>query len=508
MKNKTEKKALRCAIYTRKSVAEGLEQEFNSLDAQRESAEAYIASQKQEGWSCLDQHYDDGGFSGGNLERPAMRQLLADVEAGKIDVVVVYKVDRLSRSLLDFARIMEVLDKHGVSFVSVTQQFNTTSSMGRLTLNILLSFAQFEREIISERTRDKMGAARKKGKWVGGRPFLGYDIAPEGRALVVNETEAERVRGIFGLYLDHQSIKNTAEELNNRGWTLKQWTTQKGKLHGGGRFTKSSLHGLLTNVAYIGKVNYQGHVADAEFPAIVSKEVFEAAQKCLMENSRTSGARVRNRYSALLRGILRCGHCDRSMVHSYTKKKNRIYRYYVCNHAMKEGWDKCPAPSLPADEIEKFVLEEIARIGSDEKLQAETLKQHEAIQREELANLKRSRKAMEKQLLTLQDQLCKAVASGETDRLAELRQQEDATTAALTENTAKQQLASEPALSAEEFRVTLQQFTGAWDAMTQSERMRLLSLLIEKVSYEGKTGEVAISFRASDIPTIDELLKP
>ena len=198
-------KPIRCAVYTRKSTDEGLQQEFNSLDAQREAAEAFILSQRHEGWQLVPAHYDDGGYTGGNMDRPALKKLLADIEGAKVDCVVVYKVDRLSRSLMDFARIIEVFDKRGVSFVSVTQQFNTTNSLGRLTLNILLSFAQFEREIISERTRDKQSAARKKGKWIGGHPILGYDIDPRGGRLVVNPEEAERVRAIFDLYLEHQA---------------------------------------------------------------------------------------------------------------------------------------------------------------------------------------------------------------------------------------------------------------------------------------------------------------
>jgi site-specific DNA recombinase len=211
---------LRCAIYTRKSTSEGLEQEFNSLDAQREACEAYVASQKQEGWTCLPTTYDDGGFTGGNMDRPALKRLLADVDAGRIDCILVYKVDRLSRSLVDFARIIEILDRHHTSFVSITQQFNTTTSMGRLTLNILLSFAQFEREIIAERTRDKMSAARRKGKWVGGIPVLGYDVDAQGGRLVVNEDEAARVRAVFDLYLERQSLMATVTDLNRRGWTL------------------------------------------------------------------------------------------------------------------------------------------------------------------------------------------------------------------------------------------------------------------------------------------------
>src|SRR5271163_4242804 len=217
-------KKVRCAIYTRKSTEEGLEQEFNSLDAQRESAQAYVASQKHAGWSCLPDRYDDGGFTGGNMHRPALTRLLADIEAGKIDNVLVYKVDRLSRSLLDFAKMIDILDRHHVAFVSVTQQFNTATSMGRLVLNVLLSFAQFEREIISERTRDKIAATRRKGKWAGGHPILGYDINPQQFRLVVNDIEADRVRAIFNLYLELRSLLPVVQELASRSWTNKRWT--------------------------------------------------------------------------------------------------------------------------------------------------------------------------------------------------------------------------------------------------------------------------------------------
>jgi site-specific DNA recombinase len=224
---------IRCAIYTRKSTEEGLEQEFNSLDAQRESAEAFISSQRHEGWVCLPDRFDDGGFTGGNMERPALKRLLAGIEAGHIDCVVVYKVDRLSRSILDFSRMMDLFDKHAASFVSVTQQFNTSHSMGRLTLNILLSFAQFEREIISERTKDKMSAARKKGKWVGGMPILGYDVAPEGGKLIVNEEEASTVRAIYQLYMEHRAMIPVVQEIEQRGWRNKRWITKNGRERGG-----------------------------------------------------------------------------------------------------------------------------------------------------------------------------------------------------------------------------------------------------------------------------------
>ena len=261
---RSQKKTLRCAVYTRKCTDEGLEQEFNSLEAQREAGESYIAAQKREGWRCLKERYDDGGFTGGNMERPALQRLMDEVRAGRVDCVVVYKVDRLSRSLLDFARIMEVFEQHEVDFVSVTQQLHTGSSMGRLMLNVLFSFAQFERELISERTRDKMGAARRKGKRVGGRPLLGYDVDPQTKQLVVNEEEAKRVRQTYQLYLEQESLLKTVHELNRRGWVTKQCTTRKGQVVGGRPFNKARLHAVLTNVTYRGQVTYQGKVYAGE----------------------------------------------------------------------------------------------------------------------------------------------------------------------------------------------------------------------------------------------------
>ena len=289
MKNQIVQKKIRCAIYTRKSVAEGLEKEFNTLDAQREAGESYIQSQKHEGWIVVDKHYDDGGFSGGNMERPALRELFDDIENGKIDIVVVYKVDRLSRSLMDFAKIIELFEKHNVSFVSVTQHFNTKDSMGRLTLNILLSFAQFERELISERTRDKMSAARRKGKWVGGIPLLGYDIVPEGGAIEVNHSEAQTVRKIFSYYTENRSLLQTLSYLNENDIRTKQWKTRKGVIRGGNKFSLTTLNHLLKNMAYIGKINYGGKIYDAEFEAILSEDVFAEVQKIMAYNAVEKG---------------------------------------------------------------------------------------------------------------------------------------------------------------------------------------------------------------------------
>ena len=349
-----------CAIYTRKSTDEGLDQEFNSLDAQREAAEAYIASQRHEGWAPSPEHYDDGGFTGANMDRPALKRLLGDVEAERIDCVVVYKVDRLSRSLLDFARIMEVFDAHGVSFVSVTQQFNTATSMGRLILNILLSFAQFEREMIAERTRDKMAAARRKGKWTGGTPVLGYDVAPGGGQLVVNEEEARRVRAIFGFYLEHKGLVPVVEGLERRGWRNKRYITKAGAERGGNPFTKTTVHALLRNPLYVGKVRSNGSLYSGEHEAIVDQATWRRVQRFLDRNGVHNRDPGRNGHEALLQGILYCGSCGAPMTHSVTKADGRRHRYYVCLHAQKHGWATCPTKSLRADEIETSVAERLA----------------------------------------------------------------------------------------------------------------------------------------------------
>ncbi len=319
--DRPERGTIRCAIYTRKSTEEGLEQEFNSLDAQRESAEAYIASQRADGWMVLPDRYDDGGYSGGSMDRPALERLLRDIEAGKIDCVVVYKVDRLSRSLMDFARIMETFERHGVSFVSVTQHFNTTHSMGRLTLNILLSFAQFEREIIGERIRDKLAAQARKGKWTGGAPVLGYDVDRSGPSprLVVNATEAARVREIFRMYLQEASLLPVVKELGRRGWESKKTITSTGRVRGNRPFDKATLYALLTNPTYTGKRRFKGELFLAEHEAIIDQDLFDRVQQQLKANGRSGGVEVRNKYGALLRGLLRCKGCDSAMAHTFCK---------------------------------------------------------------------------------------------------------------------------------------------------------------------------------------------
>jgi len=306
---------MRCAIYTRKSTEEGLTQEFNTLEAQRESAEAYVQSQVHAGWTALTARYDDGGYTGANLERPALRRLLIDIESGRIDCVLVYKVDRLSRSLLDFARLMEVFERCQVSLVSITQPLNTTGSLGRLTLNILLSFAEFERQMIADRTRDKMSAARRKGKWVGGRPVLGYDIADSGGKLVVNQEEASRVQAIFTLYLQHRSVESVLTEIRARNWTMKRWQTREGNALGGRPFRRATLERLLNNVLYLGKVSHQDVIYAGEQTPIVDEEVWKLAnEKLAKEQARASSAKASGNA------------CRRSLAVERTEPMSRITR--------------------------------------------------------------------------------------------------------------------------------------------------------------------------------------
>lgn len=498
---------VRCAIYTRKSTEEGLEQEFNSLDAQREAGEAFIASQKSEGWACLPDRFDDGGYTGGNMERPAFKRLMADVEAGRIDCVVVYKVDRLSRSLLDFTKIMEALEKRGVSFVSVTQQFNTTSSMGRLTLNILLSFAQFEREIISERTRDKIAAARRKGKWSGGRPILGFDVDSRGGRLVVNEDEAARVRAIYELYLDRQSLIATIKETDARGWTNKRWTTKKGRDSGGASFNKHSLYSLLTNVLYIGRLTYKDEIHDGEHPAIVDEETFRRVRQILKRNGATGGAQVRNQFGAILKGLITCVPCGCAMIPTHTTKGDRRYRYYVCANAQKRGWHTCPSKSIPAGEIERFVIDQVRGIGRDPALLVETLSGARAEAKARIAEIEAEQSGLGRELKRHNAQmreLAGAIGTGDatTDRMADLldrvRGAEDRLARVRDELTRLER----SMIDENEAARALAAFDPVWETLTLREQSRVLHLLIQRVDYDGDKGTVSVTFHPAGIETL------
>ncbi|MCB1401337.1 MAG: recombinase family protein, partial [Rhodobacteraceae bacterium] len=340
---------LRCAVYTRKSTEEGLDKEFNSLHAQREACEAYIASQRSEGWALIRDAYDDGGFSGGTLERPGLQQLLADIEEGLVDVVVVYKIDRLSRSLMDFSKLVEVFDRAGVTFVSVTQSFNTTTSMGRLTLNILLSFAQFEREVIAERVRDKIRASRQKGMWMGGSVPLGYVV--KDRKLVVHEPDAAVVRSMFARFLRVGSATVLARELRAEGVL-----TTKGR-----PIDKGYLYKCLSNRTYLGLAIHKGTAYVGEHAAIIDQDLWDRVHAILADNARTRSANTRAQTPALLRGLI-FGPTGAAMSPTHTRKGNRLYRYYVSQDVLQRGPDACPIGRVPAAEIEGAVIDQLRGI--------------------------------------------------------------------------------------------------------------------------------------------------
>jgi len=369
---------LRCAIYTRKSTDENLDSEFNSLDAQREAAEAYVASQRHEGWVAVADRYDDGGFSGGTLERPALQRLLRDVEAGRVDCVVVYKLDRLSRSLLDFVKLIELFERHQVSFVSVTQRFDTSTSMGRLMLNILLSFAQFEREIIGERIRDKVAATKRRGKYCGGMPVLGYDVDRERKRLVVNPQEAELVCHVFQRFVQCGSTTELAKELNAAGCRTKSWTTKNGTTRAGTPWNKAHLYRLLNNPIYLGEVRHKGVRYPGEHEAIISRELWEKAHTILATNYRARAAKTRAKTEALLRGLLRCAHCGCAMGPTFSRRRGKLYRYYLCVHASKHGADSCPTRCLPAGEIEGVVVDQLRRVLRSPEVLAQTYREARA----------------------------------------------------------------------------------------------------------------------------------
>ena len=344
---------LPCAVYTRKSSEDGLEQGFNSLDAQREACEAFILSQKAQGWKSVGT-YDDGGFSGGNVERPGLKKLLADVAAGRVRIVVVYKVDRLTRSLADFAKLVELFDAHGVSFVSVTQQFNTTSSMGRLTLNVLLSFAQFEREVTGERIRDKIAASKRKGLWMGGIAPIGY--VPNDRTLAIDEPQAARVREIYRLYVELGCVRRLKAEVDRRGWVTPERTTRRADAVGGRPFSRGHLYRILANRIYLGQIVHKGTVFAGQHPAIIDIGVWEEVQDRMAANLRGHRSRANAVNPSLLTGLVFDEQGNR-LAPAHATKGARRYRYYVGPSSMAAiAGSPTPVLRLPAQELEDAVF--------------------------------------------------------------------------------------------------------------------------------------------------------
>ena len=354
-------KNLRCAVYTRKSTEDGLLQEFNSLDAQYEACAAYALSQRHEGWTVVPERYDDGGFSGGNMQRPGLVRLLGDVAAGKVDIILVYKIDRLTRSLADFAKIVDVLDKAEASFVSITQSFNTTTSMGRLTLNMLLSFAQFEREVTGERIRDKIAASKRKGMWMGGPVPLGYEV--DNRKLVINQKEADLVRHIYQRYLELPSVVELADELNRQGHRTKVQNRTSGPHKGGCIFRRGTLYHLLSNRIYLGQMTHKADYFPGEHPSIIPTELWEAVQNKFKANASGTSRRLKSQQPSLLVGLVFDGE-GRAMTPSHATKPGKRYRYYVTR---TDQLDDAPAWRVSAHDLERLVCDRLSEQLADQQ---------------------------------------------------------------------------------------------------------------------------------------------
>ncbi|MEK7315388.1 MAG: recombinase family protein [Candidatus Eisenbacteria bacterium] len=507
------KRTLRCAIYSRVSTDEQAALEYNSLQAQEEICSGYVAMRGRDPgadatWQVAET-YRDAGYSGGTLERPALRRLMQDVDAGRIHVVVVYKIDRLSRSISQFYQVWNVFERKGVDLVSATQDLNTTTSQGKLMLNMLLSFGQFEREQIGERTRDKIGAARRRGKWTGGTPLLGLDVDPRGGRLLVNKDEASLVKEIFRLYLETPSLTKVVEELGRRGWHRKTWTRKNGFEREGAAFDKPGLLRLLRNPLYCGKVHHRGSLHPGEHPAIIEKATWERAQALLNRNGDTGGKDVRNKHGALLRGLLRCAACDSAMTHSFTRKGDVVYRYYVCITRLKKGAHACPDGKVSAHEVEQQVVERIRAIGSDPDLIAETVRQARAQlnERRGLLDAERRQLTMDsgRQKTAMKRLLGAASAGGTaTSQVAEIEGRIEATDIRLAAIAQEIEAAKGLAIDDHDVSRALEAFGPVWDSLWPAERSRIITLLAEGITYDGRDESIAIRLRADGIRSISQ----
>jgi site-specific DNA recombinase len=498
---------VRCAVYCRVSTEAQADKKFNSIEAQQQACESYVGLHREEGWMVHAEQYHDAGFSGSNTTRPALRRLLDDIKEGKVDVLVVYKYDRLSRSMLDFLQLLDFFKQHGVSFVSVSQRFDTSTPVGEMTLNILLSFAQFERQIIAERTRDKIHAARRRGRWTGGMPPLGYDVAPEGGKLIINKDEAVLVCRMFELYAEKSSLVDVSQKLNQRGWQRKSWTTKDGKRREAKPWDRKTLSNTLRDVTYIAQIRLGDEVFKGEHRAIVPRALFDKVQRLLDKNLRDRGATARNKHGALLRGLLRCSSCDAAMTFAPVKKSDRVYRYYRCCASNRNGDGTCPTRSVNADQVERFVVDQIKRIGADPALQDETFRQAVAQVKAQRRGLKLEQKNLRKELAKVQADVQRLVeaVSRVSGPAADAIASELATTqervAGLESRQAeiKVELATldVQAIDRDDLARALEAFDPIWSVLLTPERERVLRLLIEKIDYDGATQQLAITWRLS-----------
>ncbi len=480
------------AIYARKSTDAKLEQQVNSISVQCAAARSFIESQKHQGWYCIDEELSDNNQSGATLKRPALRRLMQLIKKGKVKVVVVNRLDRISRSLSQFLELMTFFEEHGVALVSVTQNINTSTPMGRLMLSIIMSFSEFERELICERVTERMYAARKNGQFLGGRPVLGYNIKPEGRALEIDEIEAIRVREIFELYLELRSIKAVVLELKKRGWKNKQWVTREGKVIGGTDFTASTLHNLLKNQIYTGKVTLKGEIYEGQHNGIVDPDIFARVQSMLANNDVQKGNRNRNSHDALLKGLLKCKSCGTAFVHAGTKKKSKYYRYYTCSNKRLNGAHACPSPSIPAGEIENLVTEQLMSIGTNPELQEMVHRQLAEAMDAKQATSARAKKTATQQLNRITKELASSREFGASESLILHLEQKRQEAENALENAEKDATWHQP--SKEDVIAVVRDMAGLWPMFNTGEKCAFVKTLIRQVEYDAVEGSITLHF--------------
>lgn len=484
---------IRCACYTRKSVEDAtLDRDFNSLTSQREACESYIASQKCRGWVCLPERYDDGGFSGGNMNRPAMTRLKADIEAGKIDMVVCYKIDRLSRSIIDFAELQKFFEEHNVHFVSVTQDINTSNSSGRMLLNILITFAAFERDLIIDRVKTAIDGGKKRGKFCGGVPMMGYRSDPLTKKLQIDEEEAKTVRIIFEKYLALESLKQTVHEVNRLGLTSRAWTSAStGKLHEAKKWTTASIHRVLSNPIYAGYVRHYDSIYEGEHKAIIPRSEWEKVQALMNSHGRNRRGCYRKQYHAF-DGLVRCGHCRCALTPTYAKRHGKKYYYYICQKTIKDPDHTCPLSRIPEGNLEQAVLGQLAALFRAPAILRATLAAVRS--KEELL-----RRDFERDCEILQNQLKelkKASLEKETD-YEEIKK----VASELAEVKRKKSLLLD-VVSEETVIAALSDVSGLWDFMFPATRTELLRLIISNI--EVFSDKISLTLKVEGLKNLAE----
>ncbi|MFC1521856.1 recombinase family protein [Elusimicrobiota bacterium] len=503
-----EKKAPKwCAIYTRKSTDENLDSAFNSLDAQKEYCESFVKSREGVGWKVFPVDYDDGGFTGGNMDRPALKRLVMDAKQGKFQVVVCYKYDRLSRNTKDFLHILEIFDRYNVAFVSVTQPIDTSSSVGRLMRSILMDFAQFERELISERTRDKRAAMAKKGKWHGGYPVLGYDTDPETKSLLVNPKEVKIARAMFEAYLKTKSLSLAAKMLNAKGYRMKEWETKKGIRKGGRKFNKTNLSYMLNNPIYIGMIKHNDSLYDGEHKALVEKDTYNRAQKLLKQNSQKNKSTNQDKHNFLLRSLLRCSCCGTMMTPNFAYSKGAKYFYYKCVAVNKSDKDACKIGSVPAREIEKIVIERIGFLGKNPVVIEEIVKRAQTSSVNQLGPKRQEKSLVSAELGKTESEARNLVAvlaqkgpASEKykfimDRVDELEKKRNEIGAKLEKTEMEIQALEQRQINADVIRHNLLSFSRVFNRLSPPKQKELVALMVKEVIYDEEESKIKLTLR-------------